>query len=65
MGYIFENVPPLGHVGRQIQEDAQVVCRHLGSPMLVDAAALDSYAYRLRWKWTNLANIQGVSAALQ
>ena len=56
MGYILENVPPLGHVGLQIQEDAQVVCRYLGSPMLVDAAALGSYAHRLRWKWTNLAS---------
>ena len=65
MGYILENVPPLGHVGPQIQEDAQVVCRHLGSPVLVDAAALGSYVHRLRWKWTNLASTQGISATLQ
>ena len=65
MGYILENVPPFGHVGPQIQEDAQVVCRYLGSPMLVNAAALGSYAHRLRWKWTNLASTQGVSATLQ
>ena len=65
VGYILENVPPLGHVGLRIQEDAQVVCRHLGSPMLVDAPALGSYAHRLQWKWTNLVSMQGVSAALQ
>ena len=65
MGYILETVPPLGHVGPRIQEDAQVLCRHLGSPMLVDAVALGSYAHHLRWKWTNLASTQGVSAVLQ
>ena len=33
--------------------------------MLVDAAALGSYAHRLRWNWTNLASTKGISAALQ
>ena len=65
VGYVLENVPPLGQVGPQIQEDAQVVCRYLGSAMLVDAAALGSNVHRLRWMWTNLASTQGVSAALQ
>ena len=33
--------------------------------MLVDAVALDSYAQRLRWKWTNLARAPRISAALR
>ena len=64
VAYIFENVPPLGLVSAQIQDDAQEVCLHLGDPVTVDAAALGSYAHRLRWKWTNLATAPGISAAL-
>ena len=64
VGYILENVPPLGIVDPQVQADAQLVCRYLGKPVAVDAAALGSYAHRLRWKWTNLANASGISAAL-
>ena len=32
--------------------------------MAVDAAALGSYAHRLRWKWTNLASASRILAAL-
>ena len=64
VGYILENVPPLGIVDPQVQADAQLVCRYLGKPVAVDAAALGSYAHRLRWKWTNLASASGISAAL-
>ena len=62
---IFENVPPLGIVSSQVHEDARVVCQHLGQPVAIDAAALGSYAHRLRWKWTNLAHMPGISAALR
>ncbi len=65
VAYIFENVPPLGMVSARVQEDAQEVCRHLGEPVAVDAAALGSYAHRFRWKWTNLATAHGISAALE
>ena len=64
VGYILENVPPLGTVDPQIQADAQLVCRYLGKPVAVDAVALGSYAHRLRWKWTNLASASGISATL-
>ena len=64
VAYILENVPPLGDVGAQVHEDAKVVCQHLGQPIAIDAAALGSYAHRLRWKWTNLAHMGGISAAL-
>ena len=64
IGYILENVPPLGIVDPQVQADAQLVCRYLGKPVVVDAAALGSYVHRLRWKWTNLASASGISAAL-
>ena len=63
-GYILENVPPLGIVDLQVQADAQLVCQYLGKPVAVDAAALGSYAHRLRWKWTNLASASGISEAL-
>ena len=64
VGYILENVPPLGLVGSQIKGDIQLVCRYLGAPVVVNAAALGSYAHRLRWKWTNLATTLGILAAL-
>ena len=64
VAYIFENVPPLGVINVQLQDAAAEVCLHLGEPVLVDAAALGSYAHRLRWKWTNLASATGISAAL-
>ena len=64
MAYIFENVPPLDLVSAQVQDDAQEVCLHLREPMTVNAAALGSYAHRLRWKWTNLVAVLGISAAL-
>ena len=60
----FGNVPPLGIVDLQVQADAQLVCRYLGTPMAVDAAVLGSYVHRLRWKWTNLASASRISAAL-
>ena len=41
VGYILENVPPLGTVDPQVQADAQLVCRYLGKPVAVDAATLD------------------------
>ena len=56
VGYILENVPPLGIVDLQVQADAQLVCRYLGKPVAVDATALGSYVHLLRWKWTNLAS---------
>ena len=65
VAYILENVPPLGSVSAQVQADAQEVCLHLGEPVTVDAAALGSYAHRLRWKWTNLAAAPGISMALR
>ena len=64
VGYILENVLPLRTVDLQVQADAQLVCRYLGKPVAVDAAAVGSYAHRLRWKWTNLASASGISAAL-
>ena len=65
IAYIFENVPPMGIVNAQVHNDAHVVCQYLGKPVVVDAAALGSYAHRLRWKWTNLAHMPGISAALK
>jgi hypothetical protein len=47
VAYIFENVPPLGVVSAHVHESARVVCQHLGEPVVVDAAALGSYAHRL------------------
>ena len=64
VAYVFENVPQLGKVSAQIHEDARMVCQHLGEPVAVDVAAFGSYTHRLRWKWTNLANGPGISAAL-
>ena len=64
VGYIFENVLPLGSVSPQVQKDAQVVQHHLGAPIPLDAAAFGSYAHRLRWKWTNLAPFRVLAAAL-
>ena len=62
VGYILENVPPLGRVDPQVQAVAQLVYRYLGKPVAMDVAALGSYAHRLRWKWT-LASASGISAA--
>ena len=64
VAYIFENVPPLGVVNAPLRNAAAEVCLHLGEPVLVDAAALGSYAHRLRWKWTNLASAPGILATL-
>ena len=64
VGYILENVPPLGTVDPQVQADAQLVCRYLGKPVAVDTAALGSYAHQLCWKWTNLASASRILAAL-
>ena len=65
VGYILENVPPLGTVDpHEVQADAQLVCRYLGKPVAVDTTALGSYVHRLRWKWTNLASVSWISAAL-
>ena len=50
-------------VDPQVQVDAQLVCRYLGKPVAVDAAALGSYAHRLRWKWMNLASASGILVA--
>ena len=47
VGYILENVPPLGLVGSQTNEDIQLVCRYLGAPVAINAAALGSHAHRL------------------
>lgn len=63
--YIFENMPPMGIMSVQVQNDAHVICQHLGKPVAVDVVALGSYAHRLRWKWTNLAHMLGISAALK
>ena len=64
VGYILENVLPLGSGSPEIQKDAQVVQHHLGAPISLDAAAFGSYAHRLRWKWTNLAPSKVLAAAL-
>ena len=62
---IFWDVPPMGIMSAQVQNDAQVVCQHLGKPVVVDVAALGSYAHQLRWKWTYLAHMPGISTALK
>ena len=64
VGYILENVLPLGTVDPQAQANAQLVCRYLEKPVAVDAAALGSYTHRLQWNWKNLASASGISAAL-
>ena len=64
VGYILENVPPLGIVDPKVQADAQLVCRYLEKPVEVDTTTLGSYVHRLRWKWTNLASASGILAAL-
>ena len=46
VGYILENVPPLGTVDPQVQADAHLVCRYLGTPVAVDVVALGSYVSR-------------------
>jgi len=50
VAYVLENVLALEDVGAQIYEDARVVCQQVGEPIVVDAAALGSYAHCLRWK---------------
>ena len=40
VAYVFENVLLSGIVNAQVQDDARVVCLHLGELMLVDVAAL-------------------------
>ena len=39
VGYILENVPPLGIVDPQVQADAQLVCRYLGKPVAVECSS--------------------------
>ena len=48
IAYISDNVPPMGIMSAQVQNDAQVVCQHLGKPIVVDDATLGSYAHQLR-----------------
>ena len=46
LGYILENVQPLGDTRSKVVEDGQYFCQILGSPMFLDAAGMGSYAYR-------------------
>lgn len=55
----------MGVMSIQVQNDAHIVCQHLGKPVALDAAALGSYAHRLRWKWTNLTHMPDISSALK
>ena len=48
IAYIFEDVPLMGIMSVQVQNDVHIVCQHLGEPVVVDAATLGSYAHRLR-----------------
>ena len=49
LGYIFENVPPLGNTRKKVLEDCEYIHQLLGGPTFVDGAALGSYGHWPRW----------------
>jgi hypothetical protein len=53
LGYILENVPPLGDIGIKVVEDGQYLCQILGSPIFLDVVAVHFYAHQPQCFWTN------------
>ena len=47
VGYILENVPPLGDTRSKVVEDGQYLCQIPGSPIFLDATGVGSYALDL------------------
>jgi hypothetical protein len=54
-GYIVENVPVVSSSRSRTLESMHKIHGILGMPVLIDAAAVGSRAYRPRFWWTNLA----------
>ena len=63
-GYIFENVLPLGDIRTKVRQDEAYIHHLLGPPTFVDAAAMDSFAHKPRWIWTNLASSATLTSVL-
>jgi len=64
--FLIENTAFQHHWNSAVStDDFSMVCAALGSPVVVDAARVGSYAHRLRNYWTNLGSSTHINAAIQ
>ncbi len=65
LGYGIENTPSQLDQREKVQEHYTLVKHYLGESLLLDAAQCNSYVYRLRNWWTNLAPLSVLQLALK